>query len=148
MNNYKLNGFIEARLHRAKRLSQRLGIKISRILDPDISSSERIGESERDAAMIFRKMLKLDESELLMSPISQKKYVKNDAAQILLILDSYELTVINHIFSYNIRMSSKNVKSLSDAFNTEIEKRRLEMEESFRENVKHSLKTIMVKIDE
>jgi hypothetical protein len=117
-------------------------------LDPTDRSETRSGEAEKDAAVIFRKMIKCQESELLMSPISQKQYVRNDEKRILLILDNYELTVINHVFSYNIRISQRTNKSLNEAFNIELEKRRLEMEVSFKENVKHSLKTILVKIDE
>lgn len=136
-------------LHRFKRLSQRVSIKIHRMLDPTTGRTEtRSGEAEKDAAVIFRKMIKCQDSELLMSPISQKQYVRNDERHILLILDSYELTVINHVFSYNIRISPKTNKTLSEAFNIELEKRRLDMEISFKENVKHSLKTILVKIDE
>jgi hypothetical protein len=93
-------------------------------------------------------MIKCQESDLLVSPISQKQYVKNDKKNILLILDNYELTVINHTVSYNIRISQRTNKSLNDALDVELEKRRLEMELSFKENVKHSLKTILVKIDE
>lgn len=135
-------------LHRFKRLSQRVSIKIHRLLDPTDRAETSSGEAERDAAFIFRKMIKCQDSELLMSAISQKQYVRNDERRILLILDSYELTVINHVFSYNIRISQKTNKTLSEAFNIELEKRRLDMEISFKENVKHSLKTILVKIDE
>jgi hypothetical protein len=135
-------------IHRFKRLSQKVSIKVHRLLDPLDKAETRSGEAERDAAFIFRKMIKCQESELLMSPISQKQYVRNDEKRILLILDNYELTVINHVFSYNIRISQRTIKSLNEAFNIEIEKRRLEMEVSFKENVKHSLKTILVKIDE
>jgi hypothetical protein len=135
-------------IHRFKRLSQKVSIKVHRLLDPLDKAETRSGEAERDAAFIFRKMIKCQESELLMSPISQKQYVRNDEKRILLILDNYELTVINHVFSYNIRISQRTSKSLNEAFNIEIEKRRLEMEVSFKENVKHSLKTILVKIDE
>jgi len=135
-------------IHRFKRLSQQVSIKVHRMLDSTGRAETSSGEAERDAAFIFRKMIKCQESDLLMSPISQKQYVRNDEKSILLILDNYELTVINHVFSYNIRISQRTNKALNDAFNVELEKRRLEMELSFKENVKHSLKTILVKIDE
>lgn len=135
-------------VHKFKRLSQRVGIKLHKMID--LSDRERIpsGDAERDASSIFRKMIKDPESELLMSPISQKQYVRNDDKQILLILDNYELTVINHVFSYNIRISQKTNRILNDSFNLELEKRRLVMESNFKENVKHSLKTILTKINE
>lgn len=135
-------------IHKFKRISQRVGIKIHRLMDTADREMTSSGEAEKDAAVIFRKMIKDIDSELLMSPISQKKYVRNEETRILLILDNYELTVINHVFSYNIRISQRTNRSLTDAFNVELEKRRLEMENGFKENVKHSLKTIITKIDD
>lgn len=135
-------------IHKFKRISQRVGIKIHRLMDTTDREMTSSGEAEKDAAVIFRKMIKDIDSELLMSPISQKKYVRNEETRILLILDNYELTVINHVFSYNIRISQRTNRSLTDAFNVELEKRRLEMENGFKENVKHSLKTIITKIDD
>jgi hypothetical protein len=135
-------------IHRFKRLCQQVSIKVYRLLNPTNPVETISGEEEIDAAFIFRKMIKCQESDLLVSPISQKQYVKNDKKNILLILDNCELTVINHTVSYNIRISQRTNKSLNDALDVELEKRRLEMELSFKENVKHSLKTILVKIDE
>ena len=139
---------IKKSIHRFKRLSQQTSIKAYRLLNPTSPVETISGEAERDAAFIFRKMIKRQESDLLISPICQNQYVRNDEKKILLILEKYELTVINSVVSYNIRISQRTNKALNDAFNIELEKRRLEMELSFKENVKHSLKTILVKIDE
>jgi hypothetical protein len=134
--------------HKFKRVSQRLAIKISRALSPIENNGTKFGEAEMDAALIFRKMIKDPDSELLISPLSNKKYIKNDSKRLLLILTGYELTIINHVFSYNIDISQKTNISLNGSFEVEIENRRMAMEKSFRENVKHSLKTIMIKLNE
>lgn len=139
---------IKKSIHRFKRLSQQVSIKVYRLLNPTNPVEMISGEEETDAAFIFRKMIKCQESDLLVSPTSQKQYVKNDKKNILLILDNYELTVINQVVSYTIKISQRTNKSLNDALDVELEKRRLEMELSFKENIKHSLKTILVKIDE
>jgi hypothetical protein len=115
--------------HKFKRVSQRLAIKISRALSPIENNGTKFGEAEMDAALIFRKMIKDPDSELLISPLSNKKF-------------------INHVFSYNIDISQKTNISLNGSFEVEIENRRMAMEKSFRENVKHSLKTIMIKLNE
>lgn len=143
-----LPGNLKIGTHKFKRVSQRLAIKISRALSPVENGQTKFGEAEMDAALIFRRMIKSEDSELLISPLSNKKYVKNETKRLLLILDGHELTVINHVFSYNIDISQKTNLSLSGAFEIEVEKRRLDMEKSFRENVKHSLKTIMTKLNE
>ena len=74
-------------IHKIKRVSQKLGIRIARAMDP-INKDERTNtdSAERDASQVFRKMVKSENSELLISPISNKKYVKNDDKQVLLIL--------------------------------------------------------------
>jgi Holliday junction resolvasome RuvABC DNA-binding subunit len=135
-------------LHKVKRFSQKVAIRIIRSLDSTSRKTNTSDTSEREAANVFRKMIKLPHSELLISPLLNKHYVKNDDSNILIIMDQSELTVINHVFGYNIHLSPKTYKVLYDAFVREVEIRRNEMEESFRTNVKHSLKTLITKIDE
>jgi len=136
-------------IHKIKRVSQKLGIRIARAMDP-INKDERTNtdSAERDASQVFRKMVKSENSELLISPISNKKYVKNDDKQVLLILDDYQITLINHVFSYTIRLSQKTARNLVDTFNVETERRRLEMEAEFKTNVRHSLQTIITNLND
>lgn len=137
-----------SRMHRFKRLSQLLALRITKALDPTTIKSANFDNSEREASSVFKKMIKLSNSELLISPLLNKQYVKNEDNRILIILDQTELTVINHVFGYNINLSPKTYKNLYNAFIREVEIRRNEMEASFRNNVKHSLKTLITKIDE
>lgn len=137
-----------SRMHRFKRLSQLLALRIAKALDPTTVKSKNFDNSEREAASVFKKMIKLSNSELLISPVLGKHYVKNDENHILIIMDQNELTVINHVFGYNISLSPKTYKTLYNAFVGEVEIRRNEMEANFRNNVKHSLKTLITKIDE
>ena len=137
-----------SRMHRFKRLSQLLALRIAKALDPTTIKSNNFDNSEREAASVFKKMIKVSNSELLISPVLGKHYVKNDENHILIIMDQNELTVINHVFGYNISLSPKTYKTLYNAFIEEVELRRNEMEASFRNNVKHSLKTLITKIDE
>ena len=48
---------IKKSIHRFKRVSQKISIKVHRLLDPANQVELRTGESERDAAFIFRKMI-------------------------------------------------------------------------------------------
>lgn len=142
----KLKGISRQILHKCKRLSQRVAIKIARSMDPD--RPNKFDPAELDAANVFRKMVKSENSELLISPISHKRYVKNDDRRVLLILDNYEITLINHVFSYTIRISQKTANQLAETFNVETEKRRLQMESEFKNNVRHSLQTIISSLND
>lgn len=135
-------------VHRFRRISQRLSIRIIRALNPIDAGQAEANSSEKDAALLFKKILMKQDSELLISPLSGKYFLKNDRKQILIILTDYELIVINHVFGYNIKISQKLQKTLYQAFVNEVEHRRAEMETAFRQNVKHSLQSIISHIND
>ena len=135
-------------VHKFRRLSQKLSIRIIRAFNPIDHDSPEKNSSEKDAAVLFKKMLLKPDSELLISPLSGRYFLKNDRKQILIILTDYELMVINHVFGYNIKISQKLQKSLYQAFVSEVEQRRIDMENAFRQNVKHSLQSIISHIND
>jgi hypothetical protein len=134
--------------HQGKRLFQKIGIKMTRLFNPLDANSAEENSSDRDASILFRKMILQKDSELLISPISSRYFVKNDANNILLILSEYELIIINHVFGYNIRLSQKAYRQLYTAFVNEVEDRRKQMERNFSKNVKHSLQTLIQRLDD
>ena len=139
---------IKPTVHRFKRLSQKLSIKLLRAFNPLDRERPEKNSSELDAALLFKKMLVKADSELLISPLSGRYFLKNDRKQILIILTEYELVVINHVFGYNIKISQKLQRSLYQAFVNEVEQRRTDMENAFRQNVKHSLQSIISHIND
>lgn len=139
---------IKPTVHRFKRLSQKLSIKLLRAFNPLDRERPEKNSSELDAALLFKKMLVKADSELLISPLSGRYFLKNDRNQILIILTEYELVVINHVFGYNIKISQKLQRSLYQAFVSEVEQRRTAMENVFRQNVKHSLQSIISHIND
>jgi hypothetical protein len=133
--------------HQLKRFMQRTAIKLSRLMNP-LDRRETYEDSELEAATLFRRMIKDHGSELLISPISSKYYVKNDDLRILIIMTEYDITIINHIFGYNVRVSQKTFRNLYSTFIKTVEHRRTLMETEYKNNVKHSIQTIIKRIDE
>lgn len=133
--------------HQLKRFMQRTAIKLSRLMNP-LDRRETYEDSELEAATLFRRMIKDHTSELLISPISSKYYVKNDDLRILIIMTEYDITIINHIFGYNVRVSQKTFRNLYNTFIKTVEYRRTLMETEYKNNVKHSIQTIIKRIDE
>ena len=82
----------------------------------------------------------------MSAPISNKKFIKNEENEISIILDSYNVQVINHIYSYNVYLSEKSWDYLISYFNNEIEKRGEEFERQITSNIKHSLQNILIKL--
>jgi hypothetical protein len=134
------------RAHKLKRFTQKFGIKFSRVMNP--LDSGRLSQSEREAASIFRKLLKEQESELLTSPLSGKYYLRAEDKSILLVLGNGQVSIVNHVYGYNVPLSQKCEKSLTISFLEEVEDRRSKMESEYNSNIQHSLKTIIKNLNE
>jgi len=126
--------------HSFKRLSQRVAIRMHKAMNPAERFEPTDFESETIA--ICRSLINKEDSELLISPISGKRFIKNPTSQIYFIIQDGMVDIINHTYSYNVKITLKAYQRLVKAFDMEVEARRQEMEDEIRSNVKHSLKTI------
>lgn len=132
--------------HKLKRFIQKVGIKSTRMMNP--INSEPLSTSEREALIIFRKLLGDPDSELLTSPLSGKFYLRSPDRGMLLVLGVGNLSIVNHVYGYDVRLSQKSEKMLIDVFLNEVENRRKKMEEEYNKNIQHSLKTIIENLHE
>ncbi|MDD1763844.1 MAG: hypothetical protein LUQ70_03905 [Methanobacteriaceae archaeon] len=108
----------------------------------------KLSESEREASSIFRKLLKEPESELLTSPLSGKYYLRAEDKSMLLVLGNGQISIVNHVYGYNVPLSQKCEKILTVTFLDEVESRRNKMEDEYKNNVQHSLKAIIKNLNE
>ena len=128
-------------MHRFKRFFQRTAIKAIRLMNPDISDKSKDNFNAESFA-ICRRLISKRETILLISPISGKRYIKSDDNQLFIIIESHQMTIVNHQYSYNIDIAGKAYERLSQVFDAEVEHRREQMETEIRSNVKHSLSNI------
>jgi len=128
-------------IHSFKRFTQRLGIRVIKMMDPSKSNEHR-GDYDSEATSICRRLISKPDTVLLISPISGKRYIKSDDNQLFIIIESHQLTIVNHAYSYNISLDTKAYDRVARIFDNEVEKRREFMESEIRSNVKHSLSTI------
>jgi hypothetical protein len=129
-------------IHFLNRVAQRIAIKVIKMGDPNRVSMSHHTDYENECVSICRKLIPKDETVLLMSPISGKRYIKYDDGQIFIIIQQMEMTLVNHNYSYTIDIQGKAYERISKMFDNEIERRRQLMEDEIKSNVKHSLKTI------
>lgn len=101
---------------------------------------------EADCISICKKLINKEDSVLMTTPISNKKYIRNEESDIFVILDSNNVQVINHIYSYNVLLSDKSWDFLTSYFNNEVERRRLLFEKEITSNIQHSLQNILTKL--
>jgi hypothetical protein len=97
---------------------------------------------ENDCYTICEKLILMENTVLLVTVLSNKKYIKNDEHGIFITIDGNVVNVINHKYSYIVAVSDKTKQLIVDLFNKVLEKQRLKMEEEITSNIKHSLKKI------
>ena len=131
--------------HRFRRAMQKFGLAIHKGMNP--LDRRQLSEAEREAYTIFRKMAHDPENELLTSPLSGKYYLKSDAQSMLLVLGNGQLSIVNHVYGYNVPLSQKTESKMKDIFVQEVELRRVEMEREYTDNIKHSLKSIIQRMN-
>mgnify|MGYP003349849815 FL=1 len=127
-------------LHKTKRFFQKVYISLSRY--GTTQSHRKHNEYEKECVVICKVLINKRNTALLISPISNKRYIKSDDSQIFIIIESHQMTIVNHSYSYTIDIFGKTFERLSKMFDEEVEKRRNEMEREIRSNVKHSLTNI------
>jgi hypothetical protein len=126
--------------HSLKRTIQKSYIEFRRKTKiPEEGKSEYIQEF----MAIHKKLIKDKETELLLAPISSKRYLKNEKFGITVVIHSRNAEIINHVYSYSIRLDEKSWEKIVREFNEELESRREEFEVEITANIKNSLKNIL-----
>ena len=131
-------------LHKIKRLIQSLVLKSIKSMD---YSREKRSSYELECMIICKKMIRKPDSVLLLTPLTNKRYIKNDPLSIFITIDGGIVNVINHKYSYIVPMSDRTMKEVTDMFNTTVENQRKKMEEEITSNIKHSLRDISDSLD-
>jgi hypothetical protein len=131
-------------LHKIKRLIQSLVLKSIKSMD---YSREKRSSYELECMIICKKMIRRPDSVLLLTPLTNKRYIKNDPLSIFITIDGGIVNVINHKYSYIVPMSDRTMKEVTDMFNTTVENQRKKMEEEITSNIKHSLRDISDSLD-
>ena len=125
--------------HKLKRLIQKKYISFSRMSNPQVKKSAY----ERDCITICKKLIAKDDTVLLLTPISNKRYIRNEELQIFVILENYSVKVINHVYSYTVFLEDKSWHLITNLFDNEVERRREVFENEITSNIKHSLQNII-----
>jgi hypothetical protein len=127
--------------HKVKRIIQKLGIYLVKKFHH--AGREKLSKTEIEASILFRKLISDPKTDLLISPISSKYYLRNDDRKLLVVLGNMNISIINHIFGYDVSIPSYLQDNLKIIFNDEVENRRQKMEEEYRNNVRHNLQQVI-----
>lgn len=124
---------------RLRFIARRLGLRVWKFLNK--THSLPVGADERYAAIIVSKLLADNGNELLLHPSLHKFYIKSELNKIFLVCSSSpnEVTIINHVYCYNVKLGERAYTNIYDRFVREVEKRRQSMEDEYTSNIQFSL---------
>lgn len=106
-----------------------------------------VSQEEIICTQICLKLINSSNSQLTMSPISNKRFIKNEDKDIFVIIDNRQISLINHVYGYNLVIEDDDMYSdIVKNFDLTLEKRRLILENEMKENIRHSLQTILEKV--
>lgn len=125
--------------HKFRRFLQKLAIKLFRL----VKSEQEKSIYERDGIAICKKFIANPDSTLLLTPRTNKRYIKSSNDEIFIILESYRIKIINHVYAYDVLLTDSSWNKLIDYFDVEVEKRREEFEKQITSNIKSSLYKIL-----
>ena len=107
-----------------------------------------ITDEEKFAHQICDKMIQHPMSRLSFSPLSAKRIIKNESLSMYIVLETYTVHVVNHVYSYSVYFQdSSSFIGLNNLFDQTLEKQREEIEVEIRSNIQHSFKKILDKLD-
>lgn len=130
--------------HKLKRQYQKIYIRIVKNLEYERSMQQRY---EIDAQNVCLKLISKEQSHLLMTSISQKRFIKSDEFDVLVTIDNNIINIVNHQYSYTVFVTEKTRKTICNEFDKVIESQRKKMEDEITSNIKFSLKNLSNKLD-
>ncbi len=118
--------------------------KINNKLQEKLDMKPIITEEEQICVDICSKLVDIRETKLTIAPISGKRFLKNDEKDIFIVIHQRTISIINHVYSYNVYVESdSSYDKIIKNFDKELENRREVLEQEIKSNIKHSLTQIL-----
>ena len=123
-----------------QRFYKRFKVRLSKF---DRSSSmkthEEVEQHEKTAFKICVKLISDRDSEFMIAPMSQKRFIINNKLNLFILIDFGRVEITNHIFHYDVRLSNRDYQRIVYLYDTETEKRRTATEVTIKSNIKSTL---------
>jgi len=105
-----------------------------------------VDKNEIKSSAICRRLISHPDSKFLIAPLSNKRYIKNDPLGMFIVLSDNQINITNHVYNYDVNVSSVISNKLDTMFDNKVESLRLSFELEMRSQIKHSLTTILKKL--
>lgn len=109
---------------------------------------DEVASYEKTCFKICLKLISHQDSEFMIAPMSGKRYIRNNELSMFITLDFGRVEITNHVFNYNVKLSSRDWERLIFIFDNETEKRRMKMEKEVSSNIKNSLEHVLARLNQ
>jgi hypothetical protein len=135
---------------RVKRFFSRLKLKMyiwskspSRVVQ---TFQEESLSYEKTCFKICLKVINHKDTEFMIAPLSEKKYLKNEDMGIFITFANRRVEITNHVYNYNVKLNPRDWQRLVFIFDNETEKRRINYENEVNSQITNSLHNVLEKI--
>ena len=126
--------------HKIKRFFQKQYIFLKKFDNRALTKKQ---QHEKRCFQICQKLIHKEGTVLLLTPVTEKRYIKNDVLGMFIVIHEGVVKITNHTYSYVVFMDGNDYDNIIKEFNEEVEKRRLKMEREINTNIRHSLDKIL-----
>lgn len=130
-----------------RRLFKRFKVRLSKVgRSSALKSYEEVEQHEKTAFMICLKLISDKDSEFMIAPMSQKRFIINSKLNLFIIIDYGRVEITNHIFHYDVKLSTRDYERITYLYDTETEKRRTTTEITIKSNIRNTLEKVYEEI--
>lgn len=112
------------------------------------TETEELSENEKTCVSICRGLIRHNDSKFLIAPLSGKKYIRNTTLDLFVILDDRRVSMTNHVYHYDVRLTQRDWDRLVTMYDNKTEKIRLDLENQIKSQINYSLHTILEKVND
>lgn len=124
-------------------LSRNTRIKIEKWIRSLDKITYHVNKTQRVAATIFRICTKDPDAELLIMPVRSKRIVKLEHKGTYLVLETGNLSITNHKFSYHVEIGPNLTQRLVRVFDSRLDALRAEQEKAILNQMEIGLKEVL-----
>jgi hypothetical protein len=112
-----------------------------------LKNVEELTDSQRICLGICRSLINHPNSKFLIAPLSGERYIKNTVLRLFVVLDDRHISVTNHVYHYDVILHDREWDRLVRMYDSRTEKIRQEYKEEVKSQIKHSLRSILDRVD-
>ena len=125
------------------RIYKRFKIRLNKIgRSSSMKTYEEVELHEKTAFKICVKLISDKDSDFMIAPMSQKRFIINEKLNLFILIDYGRVEITNHVFHYDVRLSKRDYERITYLYDTETEKRRMNTELTIKSNIKNTLEKV------